>query len=87
MIKLQQFFVMKINSSLIDFKQYNIKCDIDSMRKNKWLVSLADSQALRTIRKIRYSRYPDITRYDQNNLDELKRTKKKLSKNFLLRQY
>lgn len=80
MIKLQQFFVMKINSSLIDFKQYNIKCNIDLMRKNKWLVSLADSQALRTIRKIRYSRNQDITKYNQNDLDELKRAKKRLSK-------
>ena len=80
MVKLQQFFVMKINSSLLDFKQYNLQCDIFTMRKNKWLVSLADSQALRTIRKIRYSRNPDIIRYDPDVLEELKRNKKRISR-------
>ena len=71
---------MKINSSLLDFKQYNLQCDINTMRKNKWLVSLADSQALRTIRKIRYSRNLDITRYDTDVLADLKRNKKRLSR-------
>lgn len=71
---------MKINSSLLDFKKYNLQCDINTMRKNKWLVSLADSQALRTIRKIRYSRNLDITRYDANVLEELKRNKKRISR-------
>ena len=80
MVKLQQFFVMKINSSLLDFKQYNLQCDIFTMRKNKWLVSLADSQALRTIRKIRYSRNPDIIQYDPDVLEELKRNKKRISR-------
>ena len=79
-IKLQQFYVMKINSSLLDFKKYNLQCDINTMRKNKWIVSLADSQALRTIRKIRYSRNPDITRYDSVVLEELKRNKKRISR-------
>lgn len=50
------------------------------MRKNKWLVSLADSQALRTIRKIRYTRDPNITRYDAFALEELKRNKKQISR-------
>ena len=71
---------MKINSSLLDFKQYNLQCDINTMRKNKWLVSLADSQALRTIRKIRYSRDPNITRYNNDVLEELKRNKKRISR-------
>ena len=69
---------MKINSSLLDFKNYNLQCDINTMRKNKWLVSLADSQALRTIRKIRYSRDPDITRYDPEVLNDLKINKKRI---------
>jgi hypothetical protein len=50
------------------------------MRKNKWLVSLADSQALRTIRKIRYSRNPDITRYNADVLNEFKINKKRISR-------
>jgi hypothetical protein len=69
---------MKINSSLLDFKNYNLQCDINTMRKNKWLVSLADSQALRTIRKIRYSRDPDVTRYDPEVLNDLKINKKRI---------
>lgn len=79
-IKLQQFYVMKVNSSLLDFKKNNLQCDINTMRKNKWLVSLADSQALRTIRKIRYTRDPNITRYDAFALEELKRNKKQISR-------
>ena len=79
-IKLQQFYVMKVNSSLLDFKKNNLQCDINTMRKNKWLVSLADSQALRTIRKIRYTRDPNITRYDSFALEELKRNKKQISR-------
>ena len=71
---------MKINSSLLEFKQYNLQCDINTMRKNKWLVSLADSQALRTIRKIRYSRDFDITRYDPQVLADLKYNKKRISR-------
>ena len=79
-IKLQQFYVMKVNSSLLDFKKNNLQCDINTMRKNKWLVSLADSQALRTIRKIRYTRDLNITRYDAFALEELKRNKKQISR-------
>lgn len=71
---------MKVNSSLLDFKKNNLQCDINTMRKNKWLVSLADSQALRTIRKIRYTRDPNITRYDAFALEELKRNKKQISR-------
>ena len=71
---------MKVNSSLLDFKNNNLQCDINTMRKNKWLVSLADSQALRTIRKIRYTRDPNITRYDAFALEELKRNKKQISR-------
>ena len=71
---------MKVNSSLLDFKKNNLQCDINTMRKNKWLVSLADSQALRTIRKIRYTRDPNITRYDSFALEELKRNKKQISR-------
>lgn len=52
------------------------------MRKNKWLVSLADSQALRTIREIRYERDFNAVKYDKEELLELKKNKK-----YLLRQH
>lgn len=76
MVLLQQFYVMKLESSLLDFKGNEIECNLATMRKNKWIVSLADSQALRTIRKIRYKRDPYAIRYDKDALNELKARKR-----------
>lgn len=80
MIHLQQFYVLKCVSSLLDFKKYNIECSLETMKKNKWIVSLADSQALRTIREIRYERNPNILQYNKELLSELKQSKKYLLK-------
>ena len=80
MKKLQQFYVYKFNSDYLRFKNYNLTCDINEARRNKWLVSLADSQALRTIRRIRYSRNSNIIQFDQIRLDENKKRKKRLLK-------
>lgn len=56
-VKLQQFSVIKLHSDLLRFKNYNLTYNnLNELRKKKWLVSLADSQALRTIRRIRYNR-------------------------------
>ena len=67
---------MKLESSLLDFEGNNLNCTLSTMRKNKWIVSLADSQALRTIRKIRYQRNTQAVRYDKDVLSDLKRQKK-----------
>lgn len=80
MKKLQQFYVYKFNSDYLRFKNYNLTCDINEARRNKWLVSLADSQALRTIRRIRYSRNSNIIQFDPIRLDENKKRKKRLLK-------
>ena len=57
MIKLQQFYVMKLHSDLLRFVNYNLTYNsLNELRENKWLVSLADSQVLRTIRRIRYNK-------------------------------
>ena len=57
MRKLQQFYVIKLHSDLLRFKDYNLTYNnLNELRKKKWLVSLADSQVLRTIRRIRYNR-------------------------------
>ena len=57
MVKLQQFYVIKIHSDLLRFKNYILNYeDLNELRRKKWLVSLADSQVLRTIRRIRYNR-------------------------------
>ena len=56
MRKLQQFYVIKLHSDLLRFKDYNLTYNnLNELRKKKWLVSLADSQVLRTIRRIRYN--------------------------------
>ena len=57
MRKLQQFYVIKLHSDLLRFKDYNLTYNnLNELRKKKWLVSLADSQVLRTIRRIRYNK-------------------------------
>lgn len=50
------------------------------MRKNNWVVSLADSQALRTIRSVRYERDPSYLQYNPHTLSKLQQRKKALLK-------
>lgn len=76
MIKLQQFYVAKFNSSLLDFRNYNLDYTLQTMRKNNWVVSLADSQALRTIRAVRYERDPSYLQFNTTQLNKLKQRKK-----------
>lgn len=78
MIKNQLFYVLKLNSDFLRYKNYNLNCSVEEMRANKWLVSLADSQALRTIRMVRYERNPDAIRYDPDKLSELLKMRKRL---------
>lgn len=53
MQKLQQFYVLKFNSSRLKKCNYNIKIDIKTARKNDEIISLGDNQVLRSIRKIK----------------------------------
>ena len=80
MVKLQQFYVAKFNSSLLEFKNYNLNASLSTMRKNNWVVALADSQALRTIRKIRYERNPSAIQFNPIRLNELKMRKQSLTR-------
>ena len=53
MQKLQQFYVLKFNSSRLKKDKYNININIKSARKNGELIALGDNQVLRSIRKIK----------------------------------
>ncbi len=53
MQKLQQFYVLKFNSSRLYKDNYNINITMKTARKNGELISLGDNQVLRSIRKIK----------------------------------
>lgn len=52
MLKLQQFFIYKFETDRLNKSNYNINIDMKQARKNNELISLADNQVLRSIRKI-----------------------------------
>ena len=61
MRKLQQFYVMKFLSGRLANSGFKITRDtITTAREKQEIVSLADSQALRTIRHIRYERQREL---------------------------
>lgn len=53
MQKLQQFYVLKFNSSRLKKDSYNINITMKAAKKNGELISLGDNQVLRSIRKIK----------------------------------
>ncbi len=89
MKKLQQFYIMKFSSTRLDKFGYHLErilgnsgYHIRDIRQNGELIALADNQALRTIRNIRYERNPNIMRYDPAILSDLYAQKKNLKKQF-----
>ncbi len=87
MKKLQQFYIMKFSSARLDKFNYHLKRVLGSsgfyirdIRQNGELIALADNQALRMIRNIRYERNPNIMRYDPAILNDLYAQKKNLKK-------
>ena len=90
MKKLQQFYIMKFSSTRLDKFGYHLKrilgnsgFYIRDIRQNGELIALADNQALRIIRDIRYKRNPSIMQYDPFILKDLYEQKKNLKrKNF-----
>lgn len=87
MKKLQQFYIMKLTSDMLEKFGYRLKrvrgssnTNANDVRKNHELIALGDNQALRTIREIRYERNPDISRYDQTELEKLYEQKRRLKK-------
>jgi hypothetical protein len=65
--KLQLFYIYKFNTSRLKEYNNNITITIDEARKNGELVSVGDSQVLRTIRKISNSQYSEELLYMFNN--------------------
>lgn len=53
MQKLQQFYVLKFNSSRLHKDNYNINITMKAARRNDELIALGDNQVLRSIRKIK----------------------------------
>lgn len=53
MQKLQQFYVLKFNSSRLHKDKYNINITIKAAKKNDEIIALGDNQVLRSIRKIK----------------------------------
>lgn len=87
MKKLQQFYIMKLTSDMLEKFGYRLKrvrgssnTNANDVRKNHELIALGDNQALRTIREIRYERNPNISRYDQTELGKLYEQKRQLKK-------
>lgn len=85
MRKLQQFYVMKFVSGRLANTHFNIRRDtITTAREKQEIVSLADSQALRTIRHIRYERQRELgikpLEYSKEGLEYLISSKKRLLK-------
>jgi hypothetical protein len=52
MRKTRLFYIAKFNSSRLKYYDYNIECDFEEMRMNAEIVSLADNEVLRAIRRI-----------------------------------
>lgn len=72
--KLQQFLVFKFNSKHIRDNDYNINITVDEARKNNEIISIGESEVIRTLFRI-------IGReFDRNALFELEKTKRILSK-------
>ena len=55
MVKLQQIFIFKFSTERLNKSNYNINIDMKQARRNNELISLADNQVLRSIRKIKGS--------------------------------
>lgn len=53
MTKLQQYYVLKISTSRLKKSNYNLTLTINDARKSGELVSIGDSQMLRSLRKIK----------------------------------
>ena len=63
MIKLQQYYIYKINTNYLKRNDYQIELNIDQARQSGLIISLADSQMLRSLRKIKG--------YDENHHEKI----------------
>ena len=54
MVKLQQYYIFKINTNYLKSKKYNINLSLKDARKSGMVVSLGDSQMLRSLRLLKH---------------------------------
>jgi hypothetical protein len=75
LVKLQQYYIYKINTHHLKRNNYNINLTIEEARKSGWIISIADSQMLRSLR---YVKGEEIDASDKINylLSEQRRIKK-----------
>lgn len=77
MIKQKQFLIFKFHSQRLEKSKYNIAITIQDARKNEELISLADSEFLRVIRRVTDHPYNNEDYYmakkknDKTKLDKL----------------
>lgn len=77
MIKLQQYYVFKVNTSFLKKNKYNATLSIDDARRSGLMVSLGDSQMLRSLRELK-NEVVDVNFVSELILEQ-KRIKKKKS--------
>lgn len=77
MVKLQQYYILKLSTNFIKRKNYNLELSLSRARKNGQCVSIGDSQMLRSLRFLKNQEF------DQDFLNglliERKRIRKKKS--------
>jgi hypothetical protein len=54
LVKLQQYYIFKINTNYLKSKKYNINLSLKDARKSGMVVSLGDSQMLRSLRLLKH---------------------------------
>ena len=74
MKKLQQYYIFKISTTILKNSKYNLNLSIKEARRSSLIVSIGDSQMLRSLRKIK-----DIT-IDEKEISELFLERKKIKK-------
>ena len=74
MLKNQQFFILKFNSDRLKKSNYNIEISVDEAIKNSELITINNSELIRTLFKLKK------INYSQKEIDDLLILKKKIKK-------
>ena len=74
MLKNQQFFIFKVSSDRLKKSNYNIEISVDNAKKNSEIITINNSELIRTLFKFKK------INFNQNELDDLLILKKKIKK-------
>ena len=72
--KLQQFYILKFNSERLKKSNFDINITIDQAKSNAEVVSINTSELLRALFRLKKQNF------DQNEIDNLLKTQKRLKK-------